>query len=226
MKKVIIAKKLAPLVLQNISLLSRSDIKIFTAATTDEILNIHIEETVDLIVTSRDQPGTSSADIFSIFRQSQHLKRVLVIMLCENDKLHQDWCKQCGAHAILVEPVDSRVLQEKVQQFLNVATRKAYRVTLNISVEGKFRNRPFLCHLEDLSVTGALIRAKLDLELGDRISCSFYLPEGAQVNILASVVRTVKQAGSPERHYGIHYIDIPAETKERIESYITKHYRK
>jgi DNA-binding NtrC family response regulator len=225
MKKVVIAKDLSRLALQGKSLLNRSDIRVFTAATTDEILKIHIEESADLIVTSRDLPGTSSVAIFDIIWQSQHLKGVLVIMICENDDFHREWCKQCGVHAILAMPVDSGLLQEKVRQFLNVAHRQAYRVALNVSVEGKFKNRPFLCHTEDISATGALIRAKLDLVPGDRISCSFYLPDGAKVNVEAAVARVVKQAGSPETFYGVQYTKIPADTKARIEAYVNKKER-
>jgi DNA-binding NtrC family response regulator len=222
MQKVLFSKDLISMAKQGDTLLNRSDIMVFTAATTDDILNIHIEEILNLIVTRLDLPGTRSETIFDIIWQSQHLKEVLVVMICEDNVPHRARCKRCGAHAILTMPVDPGLLQEKVGQFLNIARRQAYRVILNVSVEGKFNDQPFLCRTENISATGALITAKLDLSPGNCISCSFYLPDGTKVNSQGEVVRVLKQAGSSETLYGIRYIDIPAESKARIDAYVKK----
>jgi response regulator RpfG family c-di-GMP phosphodiesterase len=207
-------------VLQGENLFNRGNIKIFTAATTDEILRIHIEEIVNLIVLKHDLPGTSSEAIFNIIWQSQHLKEVLAIMVCENDVLHQERCKRCGVQAILATPADPGQLQEKVQQFLNVARRQAYRVLLNVSVDSKFNGRHFLCRMENISATGALMSAELDLSLEDNISCSFYLPDMTKIDAKSAVVRIVKQRGTDATLYGIKYTKIPADSKARIEAYV------
>lgn len=223
MQKIVISKDLAPIVLTEDSLFNRADIKIFTAATTDEILKVHIEEIVNLIVLTHDLPGTSSEAIFNIIWQSQHLKEVLVIMICEKDLLHQQLGKQCGVQAILAMPVDPGLLQEKVQQFLNIARRQAYRVVLNVSVESKFKGRHFLCRTENISATGALISAELDLSPGDNISCSFYLPDMTKIDAKGVVVRVMKQGGTDATRYGIKFTKIPAEVRVRIEAYIENH---
>jgi c-di-GMP-binding flagellar brake protein YcgR len=106
---------------------------------------------------------------------------------------------------------------EKVRQFLNVAQRQAYRVILKVSVEGKFNDRPFLCITENISAAGALIKAELDLSPWNCISCSFYLPDGTQVNTQGEVVRVLKQAGSNETLYGIRYTNIP---QAKIEAFV------
>jgi DNA-binding response OmpR family regulator len=222
MQKVLFSKDLISIVMRGENLLNRADITVFTAATTDDILKIHIEETLSLIVTKLDLPGTRSEAIFDIIWQSQHLKKVLVIMICENNVSHRARCKRCGAKDILIMPVDPGLLQEKVRQFLNVARRQAYRVILKVSVDGKFNDQSFLCHTENISATGALFKAELDLSPGNRISCSFYLPDGTKINTQGEVVRVLKQTGSDEALYGIRYTNIPAESKAKIDAYIKK----
>ncbi len=222
MQKVLFSNGLISIMTRGETLLNRADITVFTAATTDDILKIHIEETLNLIVTMLDLPGTRSETIFDIIRQSQSLKEVRVIMICEDNVFHRTRCKRCGAHAILAMPVDPGLLQNKVRQFLDIAHRQAYRVLLKVSFEGKFNNQPFLCHTENISATGALIKAELDLSPGNRISCSFYLPDGTKINTQSEVVRALKQAGSNETLYGIRYTDIPTESKAKIEAYVKK----
>jgi hypothetical protein len=58
MQKVLFSKDLIAIMMQGENLFNRTDIKVFTAATTDDILKIHVEETLNLIVTMLDLPGT------------------------------------------------------------------------------------------------------------------------------------------------------------------------
>jgi DNA-binding response OmpR family regulator len=222
MQKILFSKDLIPILTRGETLLNRADITVFAAATTDDILKIHIEETLNIIVTMLDLPGTRSESVYDIIWQSQSLKEVFVVMICEDNVSNQARCKRCGAHAILAMPVDPDVLQENVRQFLNIARRQAYRVLLKVSFEGKLNDQPFLCHPENISATGALIRAELDLSPQSCISCSFYLPDGTKVNTQGEVVRVLKQAGSNETLYGIRYANIATESKAKIEAYVTR----
>jgi len=137
MQKVLFSKDLIPIVMQGDNPLNREDIMVFTAATADDILKIHVEETLNLIVTMLDLPGTRGEAIFDIIWQSHYLKEVHVIMICEDDVSRRARCKRCGAHAILTMPVDPGPLQGQVRQFLDIALRQAYRVILKVSVDGK-----------------------------------------------------------------------------------------
>jgi CheY-like chemotaxis protein len=208
--------------MQGENLLNRADIKVFTAATTDDILKIHIEETLNLIVTMLDLPGTRSEAIFDIIWQSQKLKKVLVIMICEDNVSNQTRCKRCGAKYILAMPFDPGQLHEKVRQFLNVAQRQAVRVILAVSVDGKFNDRPFLCFTENISATGALIKSELDLSLRNCISCSFYMPDGTQINTQGEIVRVMNKIGSNATFYGIRFTNIPAESQAKIDAFVQK----
>ena len=221
MQKVLIAHDMEQLLMEGESFFDRTDIRVFTAATNDELLKIHIEESVNLIVTKRDMPGASSEQIFDIIRRGNKLKEVLVIMACESDHFHLERCKRCAPQEILPEPVAPGLLREKVRQYLAVAPRKSYRVVLSAAADGKFRNQSFLCRTENISATGALIRAELDLAVGNVLSCSFYLPDGTKVVAQGQVVRAAaREAKTGERLYGIRYTQIAPDIRDRIEDYI------
>ncbi len=101
MQKVLIVQDLRPLLTQDMSLLDRADISIFTATTNDEILATHIEEVVNLTVTKPDLPGTDCEVVFTIISQAQHLRNVFVIKVCVDSIAHKERCGRCNAHTIL-----------------------------------------------------------------------------------------------------------------------------
>jgi len=226
MQKVLIAQDLKPLLMLGESFIDRADIATFTAATNDELLKIHIEENVNLIITKRDLPGAGLESIFDIIRRGKQLKEVLVIMACEDNVALREHCRECGANAVLSMPVEPALLHEKVRQFLAVEPRQSYRVLLNVAVEGKFRNQTFLCHMDNMSVTGMRIRTVLDLAVGEGLSCSFYLPDGTRVGAHGKVVRSIAQpAGAKEKLYGIRFTDLAADVKTAIREFIQKELR-
>jgi c-di-GMP-binding flagellar brake protein YcgR len=143
-------------------------------------------------------------------------------MTCEDNVPDRTRCKQCGAKYILAMPVDPVQLQEKVRQFLKVPQRQAFRVILSVSVDGKFNDRPFLCFTENISATGALIKSELDLSLRDCISCSFYMPDGTQINTQGEIVRVFNKTGFNATFYGIRFTNIPAESQAKIEAFVQK----
>jgi len=223
MKKVLIASDLKNLFTGKDNFLSREDIRIFAAEKNDEALKIHIEEKVDLIVTKLDQPGLRTEELFEIINKSGELREVLSIIICDNTLFHQERCKRCGAHAIFTNPVDFGQLHLKMRQFLDVSPRQSYRVALNVAVEGKFNNRPFLYRTENISATGMLIKAEEIFAKGDRLSLSFYLPDGTRVSARGEVVRIVKQGNAPDAClYGIKFTDIAPSAQSPIDTFIKR----
>lgn len=223
MKKVLIANDLKHLFMEKDSFLNREDITIFTAETNDEALKIHIEEKVDLIVTKLDQPGLRSEELFKIINQSRELREVLTIVIRDSTLFHRERCKRCGAHAVFTNPIDIALLHLKIHQFLDVAPRQSYRVALNVAVEGKFNNRPFLYRTENISATGMLIKAEEIFVQGDQLSLSFYLPDGTRVSARGEVMRIIKQGNAPGAcQYGIKFMDIAPSVQSLIDTFIKK----
>jgi CheY-like chemotaxis protein len=223
MQKVLIANELKPLLVGTERYLDRTDISVFFAATNDEVLKLHVEERMNLIVSKLDMPGHRSEEIFEIIRSSKDLRQVSLIMVCNDDAVHRERSKRCGADAVLTVPLDPGRLSLKVRQFLDVAPRQSYRVVLNVAVEGKLKNRPFLCKTENVSSTGMRMRTGLDLAIGDVIACSFYLPGGAKVSAGGEIVRLIEQAPGPDGSvYGVKFTKISPDVKSAIESFVEK----
>jgi len=223
MKKILTTNALKRLYLEDEAQIDRPDISVITAETNDEVLKIHREKRADLIVTRIDQPGMRSEQLFDAIRQDGELRKVSTIIICEDNVIHQARCKQCGANAVFAMPVDKAGLISKVLQLLDVAPRRPYRVTLNVAVEGKFNNKPFLHRTEDISATGMLIKAKNVLGRGDRISFSFYLPGGMRVSARGEVERIVKHASEPDVClYGVKFINMDPATRSAIESFVRR----
>jgi DNA-binding response OmpR family regulator len=227
MKKILVADNLKSQCLQNNSFLSRQGMTVFSAATNDEILKIHSVEKVDLIVSKIDLPGLTSEELFENIRHLRDLRGVATILICDDTSIHHARCKQCGANAVLTLPVDISQLHAKMQQLLDIAPRQAYRVTLKVSVEGKFKNKPFLYRTDNISATGMLItaevRAEERLAKGDILSFSFYLPDGTQIIAQGTVERVIPQTiAANVCLYGIKFMDLTPNVKSAIETFVRK----
>jgi len=223
MKKILTSDDLNRLYLRNEAIIDRVDIAVLTAETNDEMLDIHRKEKADLIITRLGLPGMRIEDVFNTIRESTDLRKVSTIIICEDNVTHQARCKQCGPNAVISMPVNKAGLHAKAMQLLDVAPRRAYRVTLNVSVEGKFNNKPFLHRTEDISSTGMLIRAKDILAQGDRITFSFYLPNDMRISAHGEVERIVKLTTEPGIClYGVKFTDLGSDARSAIEAFVAK----
>lgn len=223
MKKILIAEKLRPLLVQNKNFHFRANIAILTAATNDDVLKIHIEEKASLIITTFGLPGLSCEELFATIRQSKELQSVFTLLICENTLGLRERSSRCGAHAVMIEPIDPAALARKVQELLDAPPRRSYRVILNVVVEGASKNRAFLCKSENLSSGGMLITTEEQLTTGAGLSCSFYLPGGRKVTAHGTVARVIRQEpGSKTGRFGVAFTDLSPDTKAAIEDFISQ----
>lgn len=223
MKKVLIANSLKDLVMEKNSYLDRADIRIFTAATNDDVLSLHRAKKVNLIITQLDLPGIKIEELFTIIRMSKYLRKVSVIIICKDNLANRELCKKCGANAVLTIPVDTVLLNMKVQQFLTVAPRESYRAALAVGIEGKFKNRPLPFWTENISASGMLIKSEEPLAKNAGIYFSFFLPDGTHVNGYGEIIRLVQLESAPEVYqYGIRFTNVDPSVKSSIEAAIKK----
>jgi CheY-like chemotaxis protein len=223
MRKILLADDLQRLYLEKNSFRHRADIKVFAAATNDDILSIHQKEKIDVIVTQLDLPGLASEELFSIIRTSEDLRDVSTIIVCRDTLAHRERCKQCNANAVFTMPVDSALLHFKIQQFLNVAPRKSYRAVLAVAIEGRFKNRPQPFWTENISTSGMLIKTREPLSKGAGTFFSFFLPNGTHISGYGEITRIVQSHTDPYMfQYGIKFTDIEPDVKKALESAVKK----
>jgi len=225
MKQIVLAKDLHQMFVSAMNFLSRSDISIQTATTAEELLMAHFEKHAALIVTKLDLPGMSCETMVNIIRRSDALRTVSIMVFFEDNTVQRERSAGCGANVVMALPADPEALALQVSQLLNVVPRLAYRVVLNMAVEGIHNGKPILCNTENISANGMLIRTTEALMPGGRIACSLYLPDGTRVSAEGDVVRVVGPGAGPatnHNRYGIRFLNIPADTASAITAFVNK----
>lgn len=221
MKKVLIAQDIHALLEPNYAFLNRTDIKVFTAATNDKALKIHLKERVNLIITQLDMPGMPSEQFCSLIREDANLRSTSMIMVCENTPAAIEQSKQCRANAVLPRPVHPIVLMEKAQQLLDIAARETLRVLLSARVESHIGDEAFFCRSRDISATGMLIETDKPLVEGTLLCCLFYLPNAKKIQASGKIIRTIEPApGDEDYQYGLMFTDIFPEAKQLLIDFI------
>lgn len=224
MKKILIVNYLKTYIDKGKNILSRSDFQIFTATTSEEALKLHKTEKMDLIVADLDMPDISGDRLCQLLRNDSDLKKVSVVLICNPTSGDIKRVEKSNANAYVTKPLQPLQFLEKVSGLLNISTRKNYRVLLKVAVEGRTKTESFFSKSENISSTGILIKSNAHLAQGDKITCSFFIPGGSQVDVRGEVVRIVEKPDA-ERLYGIRFIELDPKHKTEIENLINKTYR-
>jgi len=226
MKKILVAKAIKPFI-ENEKFLLRSGVMLYTASTGDEILSIHRSEKVNLIISQLDMPGLTAERIYTEVRQDADLRNVSLIIICNDSPADKTRAERCGPNAILPLPIDSQVLLEKTRHFLSITSRESYRVLLSVNLNGNSKDQAFFCRSENISTTGLLLETDRSLKEGDRLTCSFFLPDSKQVTVPAQIVRVMNRSDrSGARRYGVRFEKMDIGTRSAIESFVQKKSQK
>jgi DNA-binding response OmpR family regulator len=106
MKKILVTNNVITVVGKGKSLFNREDIKLFSAATTDDVLAIHRAEKVDIIIAELHTPGMKSEELCSAIRSDKVLSKVSMIILCRDNATDIEKGARCKANAVLTLPID------------------------------------------------------------------------------------------------------------------------
>lgn len=221
MKKIVIEQDIHTILRKKNSFLDRADMRVFTATTTDEVLQIHQKVRVDLIIINLDMPGMSSKQLCSMLMENKEQGAVPVMMVCAHSRRAIERSSDSGASAVITRPIKPSQLFSKAKKLLGLSWRETYRVLLNIAVEGTTNNKRFVCNSLDISLDGMLIETDQVFNVGDRLSCSFFLPDMSQVHTAGEIVRIiVPTPGVKSNWYGVHFLDVSPEEEKILETFI------
>jgi len=221
MKKVLIAQDLHSLLEQDHSFLDRTDLQVFVAATSDEMLATHRAERVDLILSKLDLPGMSGERLFGLIREDAELRTVSAIMCCANTPEAIKSSSQCRVNAVLLEPLHPVLIMAKAQQLLDIAARESIRVLLGVVVDGHFGEEAFYGRTKNISASGMMIETRKRLAEGARLMCQFYLPDAIRIQASGKIVRIIQQTSSNgDQQYGLMFTDIASETRQLISDFV------
>jgi DNA-binding response OmpR family regulator len=221
MKKIIIAHTIDAILKKKNSFLDRADMRVFTATTTDEVLQIHRSVRVDLIIIPLDMPGMNSKELCSHFKKKVEQGTVPIIMVCAHTQRAIEQSSRCGADVVITRPIKPAQLLAQAKTLLNLSWRETYRVLLNVAIEGSTSNNRFVCNSLDISLDGMLIETDQKFTVGERLSCSFFLPDMTQIQLAGEIVRTVQPApGVVKKWYGVHFLDLSPDAEKALETFI------
>jgi DNA-binding response OmpR family regulator len=222
-KKVIIADTIKLLIAGDKNVLNRSDLKVFTARSNDEILSLHRTEKANLIITQLDLPGMLTEHLLTAVRSDKELQKVSLIMFCADRTGDKSRAQKCNANEIMTLPVNKSALFEKTQRLLNIPWRESYRVLLSVSIEGQNREKGFFCKSENISATGLLLETDRTLAEGDRLTCAFFLPDSKQITASGNIVRKIHAASDGNsKKYGVKFEQLAPEARMAIETFVKK----
>lgn len=223
MKKILIAEPLRSSLEKEKNFLHRADVKMFFAATNDEMLSVHSAEKVNLIVTQLAMAGMPTEQLCAAIRNNDALRKVSLIIVCSDKPGDRERAQQCSPNVLLTLPLDTNELLKKTQHLLDIPWRESYRVLLSVNIEGNSRDKAFFCRSENISATGLLLETDKSLNEGDRLICSFFLPESKQITATGQVVRAMKQSGkSPTKQYGVKFDRLMPDARTAIEGFVSK----
>jgi len=220
MKKVLIIDDIAANIQREKGILGRADFRVFTASTGAEALQVHRDEKVDLIIIGLEFSDMPADKLCSALRDDESLRHVSIIVVGPETDSAAARAARCKANAYITLPLQPAAFLDRVGRFLQIPLRKDYRVLFRVSVSGTSRNETFFCNSQNISVSGVLLETPKRLIRGDRITCSFFLPESGQVVADAEVVRVAQKEDL--FHYGVRFIDLKTVHRTAIEKFIRK----
>jgi response regulator RpfG family c-di-GMP phosphodiesterase len=220
MKKVLITNSLLPEMAMGGDVLSREEIKILSALSGNDIIAIHREEKVDLIMVDLDMTDADTQELCLAIRNDKALKRVSILIVCDDSKPAIASAHVCRANAFLTRPLKSEELFRNVRKLLHVAERRHLRSALYTLVKGQSADNFFLADSQDISSSGILFETDELLKKGDNLKCTFFVGSDP-VTARGRVVR-MGESDPGRFFYGIQFSEIGAIARNTIENYVGK----
>ncbi len=142
----------APTGEEHLDILSRETVSILTASSGNDILNIHNTENADLIIADLEMPEMNGDDVCDAIRNDDTTRKVSFVIVCDNDESAINRCRTSKANAYITRPIKVQELSEDIKKFLNISERRSVRIIFQVFVKGKFMDRFFFGRSENRSV--------------------------------------------------------------------------
>jgi hypothetical protein len=125
------------------------------------------------------------------------------------------------ADAVITRPFKPAQLLVQAKTLLNLSWRETFRVLLNVAIEGTVSTNHFVCNSLDISLAGMLIETAQTFNQGDRLSCSFFMPNMTQIQLTGEIARTIQPVpGVDANWYGVHFLNLPPDAAKTLEAFI------
>jgi len=224
MKKIIIAQNILRDMEGHDTLFRRGSIKLFTAQSSEEIVDLHSVNKADLIITDYALPVMGAAKLCTAIRGNAELKNVSIIVLGDSSRAFEVQCREAGANTCLSRQADAVALFSEVSELLFVPQRKSMRVLMRVTVQGREGNISFFASSQDVSISGMLLETDRILKPGEQLTCAFNIAH-SELTAQCLVVREEKAASGRYR-YGVSFLNLDTKSLVLIEHFVKTQARK
>lgn len=123
-----------------------------------------------------------------------------------------------GCNDFITFPLNRIILDQKLSIFLNIATRKALRIMVQLRVETESFKGFHLGTSINLSKSGMLLETPISINKTEEIFIKFFLPKNPkQIETKAIVAR--EEVVKNIKRYGLKFVDLSLEYEKMIENF-------
>ena len=157
----------------------------------------------------------------SLLREPAEHGSVSIISACANTKSALKQSSNCKTETVITRPFKPAQLLAQAKTLLNLSWREIYRVLLNVAIEGTISTNHFVCNSLDISLAGMLIETIQTFNRGDKLSCSFFLPNLTQIQLTGEIIRIIQPVpGVDANWYGVHFLNLSPHAAKILEAFI------
>jgi len=204
------------------TVLWRSDIERLFAADLDSGLCLARSVLPNLIVLDGvDSEGTRMF-LLAIRADSAARKISLAVLGRTSSAQDEEALRRSGANLVLSGQVDPFLWDTRLEELLNVPTRRELRLPLQFQVWSRFApNEPPLEALAlNISVRGMLVETSEPLEVGTKLDLTFTLPgQEAPLRAVGQVIREALPHEGRSRS-GIEFLILRGDARSRVVNFI------
>ncbi len=202
------------------TILRRRDALIVTALAGSEGLQKARADQPQIIIFGYDLFDMTAPEFCREIREQEGTKAISLLLICDREKPeHGDLCIAAGCNDIIYRPLQRRELDEKVERLTTIPVRRQLRTITKIEVSLEKNGRFVLARSVNISATGMLVEVDRVLSSEGQIRLHFYLPGDAKpLQVQAEILRA--EFSGTMAKYGLRFVDITPEEKERVEHYV------
>lgn len=204
-----------------------SSVRILTAASGEEALEIARSEHPDLIFMDIHMPGMGGVACCETIKSDSNLQSIPVVMVSSSGREDDvELCRKAGCDGYVTKPVDRRQFLEKARTFLDTVERRGVRVPCRVTVSCKVNSFSLCAESADLSIGGTYLSCDRDVQENMEVTVAFTLHEPEEVAI-ASKGRvawvntgTSRKKPSLPTGFGVEFIEIPDYAGAAVRAFI------
>jgi CheY-like chemotaxis protein len=209
------------------SFLKLSPVRILTATTGDEALEIARKEHPDLIFLDIHMPGMDGIACCREIKSDPSLRSIPVVMVTSSGtEEYLEKCKEAGCDAFVTKPINRRVFLEKARAYCNAIDRRELRIPFRTPVTCNRTGLALSAEIADISAGGVYLACDQEIEENAELLLVFVLSEDEKLSVEAkgrvawvNTSRKRKKLTLPAG-FGVEFVEIHDDAGEAIRTLI------